>query len=125
MALRRMGFWYTLTWLSSPQHFDSSSGGEVDRENGEACLGDWTVANLVMPCRASSNDVNDELSSSDIDRVVGGDRDGILRGDMLDRREYSEGWYGLGRGDGDRTEGGVGVIGDIRTPALSYGSAMA
>lgn len=97
----------------------------MDRENGEVCLGDWIVANLVILCRASSNDVNDELSSSDIDRVVGGDRDGILRGDMLDRWEYIEGWYGLGRGDGDRTDGGVGVMGDNRTPALSYGSAIA
>jgi hypothetical protein len=82
------------------------------------------VANLVM-CTASSNEVNDVLSSSDIDRVVGGDGDWVVRGDMLDMREYSDGWYILGRGDGDRTDGGVGVIGEVRTPALSYGSRMA
>lgn len=49
----------------------------------------------------------------------------MVCGDRVDIWAYSEGWYMLGRGDGDRTDGGVGVIGEARTPCLSSGSEIA
>jgi hypothetical protein len=90
LALRRTGFWYTLTCLSSPQDRESSGGGVVDRENGVVCLGDRTVANLVMDI-VDSNDESEVLSSRDIERVVGGDGDCVDCRDILAMRENSEG----------------------------------
>ena len=54
------------------------------------CLGDRTVASLVMDA-VDSNDDSDVLSSSDIDRVVGGDGDCVVCRDMLAMRENSDG----------------------------------
>jgi hypothetical protein len=62
----------------------------VDRENGVVCLGDRTVANLVMDI-VDSNDESDVLSSRDIERVVGGDGDCVVCRDILAMRENSEG----------------------------------
>jgi hypothetical protein len=67
---------------------------------------------------SSSNEVIDVLSSSDKDRVVGGDGDWVVRGDKLDARVHNDGWYRLGPGDGERIEGGVGVMDEVRMPDL-------